>query len=392
MIGDTTNFAEYAGNASTSTPYVIPFRFDAADWVKVTVTTAAGVVTEMEQTTHYTLGGTGSTADGTFTTVVAVPSTSTLRVYREAPGIQSIDLETNTPLPAESLEAQLDRLAMAAADGVPRRFLEKRIREIELTPGPPGPPGPIGATGGTGATGPIGPSGATETTASIIAKLGGADGKIGAEVLPEPLALTEVPVSQVVTDPGTRQRLGMGVVSGATTGLATITVSGSFPGSPIVTTAQILSLADGASGTNRRDSIYAALNAIPAFTAVWETGSLFQNTTNIIRKSVNGLALANDPTALFSVDTSSLGGQLQFSNFNIEGVAGTGTPATPVPEYVGQTAIVTHSDGTLTEWSAVSPTTWLPQTAGIIYNRTASQWERTFIADGTIQTEILPNQ
>jgi hypothetical protein len=62
------------------------------------------------------------------------------------------------------------------------------------------------------------------------------------------------------------------------------------------------------------------------------------------------------------------------------------------PEAVGETVIVNHTDGSKTEWGAVSRTEWLPRTAGIIYNRTESQWERTFISAGTIQTEILPNQ
>ncbi len=67
-----------------------------------------------------------------------------------------------------------------------------------------------------------------------------------------------------------------------------------------------------------------------------------------------------------------------------------GTAATALD----QAAIVTHSDATLTEWACVrlSPVAWLPRTAGIIRNRTTPQWERTFVQDGTIQTEILPDQ
>jgi len=134
MIGSTTNSAEYAGNASTVTAYVIPFRYDAAGWVVVTVADAAGVVTDLEQVTDYTLAGDGATSDGEFTTVVAIPATSTVKVYREAPGTQTLDLEPNTPLPATSLEGQLDRLAMAVMDRVSLRAMEARIRDIELTP------------------------------------------------------------------------------------------------------------------------------------------------------------------------------------------------------------------------------------------------------------------
>lgn len=138
MIGDTTNTAAYAGNESTSTAYVIPFRYDAAGWVFVTVTDADGLITTLEQVTDYTLDGDGTTADGTFTTTAAIPDTSTVNVYREAPGLQSLDLVSNSPLPANSLEAQLDRLAMAAQDSVRERDMEQRIRDIELTPGPIG--------------------------------------------------------------------------------------------------------------------------------------------------------------------------------------------------------------------------------------------------------------
>ena len=61
---------------------------------------------------------------------------------------------------------------------------------------------------------------------------------------------------------------------------------------------------------------------------------------------------------------------------------------------LGQSAIVSHSDDTFTEWAAasLSPLKWLPRTAGILYNRDTFQWERMFIDDGTIQTEILPDQ
>jgi hypothetical protein len=123
MIGTTTNQAEYAGNASPVTAYIIPFRFDAASWVRVTVKNALGEITDLEQVTDYTLGGNGASGTGTFTTVAAVPATSTVTVYRETPGIQTLSLPPNTPLPATAMEAALDRLAMAAADKVTPRQL-----------------------------------------------------------------------------------------------------------------------------------------------------------------------------------------------------------------------------------------------------------------------------
>ena len=136
MIGDTTNFTEYVGNGSTVTAYAIPFRYDAAGWVVVTLRNPAGDVTNLEQIVDYTLGGTGLTANGYFTTVAAVPATHVLTIYREAPGIQSLDLAINTPLPAVSLEAQLDRIAMAAADSIGQREMEARVRPTFSTTAP----------------------------------------------------------------------------------------------------------------------------------------------------------------------------------------------------------------------------------------------------------------
>ena len=160
MVGSTLNIASFVGNGSTVTAYAIPFRYDAAGWVVVTLENPAGVVTTLEQVTDYTLLGDGTTAAGSFRTVLAYPSTHTLTVYRETPGIQSLDLPQNSPLPAVSLEAQLDRLAMAAADSAtPRQIedLQRQLNEIDTTPEPtgnidggtPGGPGSIFIDGGT---------------------------------------------------------------------------------------------------------------------------------------------------------------------------------------------------------------------------------------------------
>lgn len=64
------------------------------------------------------------------------------------------------------------------------------------------------------------------------------------------------------------------------------------------------------------------------------------------------------------------------------------------PEFLGQKCIVTHTDGSKTEWTAVSvsPPQWLPSTPGILQNRDTGLWERTFIEDSIIQTEIIQNQ
>lgn len=134
MIGSTTNTAEYVGNASTVTAYTIPFRYDDPSWVKIIATDSAGVATTLALTTDFLLAGDGLATTGTFTTTAAIPATTTLSVYREAPGLQSLNLETGEPLPSGSVEAQLDRLAMASTDRVTLRLLNSRLPLVLTAP------------------------------------------------------------------------------------------------------------------------------------------------------------------------------------------------------------------------------------------------------------------
>ena len=106
------------------------------------------------------------------------------------------------------------------------------------------------------------------------------------------------------------------------------------------------------------------------------------------------LAAANNPLLNISVNNSTCAGitPALASSTTAAGVAA--LAASPLPAILGQPCIVTHSDGSETEWvaSQLVPAKWLPRTAGILYNRSLAQWERTYIADGTLQTEILPDQ
>lgn len=143
MVGSTTNTVAYEGNGSTSTPYAIPFRYDATSWIVVTVKDADDLITVLEQGTDYTLSGDGAASTGQFVTATAYDDTHTVTVWREAPGLQTLDLTPNTPLPAASLESQLDRLAMAVTDRLTPRAVDDRILAIGA-PGPTGPTGPAG--------------------------------------------------------------------------------------------------------------------------------------------------------------------------------------------------------------------------------------------------------
>jgi hypothetical protein len=69
-------------------------------------------------------------------------------------------------------------------------------------------------------------------------------------------------------------------------------------------------------------------------------------------------------------------------------------PAAATTGTLGQSAIVTHSDSTMSEWVcvAVSPFAWLPRTAGIVWNDDDSEWGRLTFASGSLDLETLPDQ
>lgn len=69
-----------------------------------------------------------------------------------------------------------------------------------------------------------------------------------------------------------------------------------------------------------------------------------------------------------------------------------GAASTPVITAIGQGAIVTHSDGSQTEWGAVSMTLWKPRTAGILLHYSNKFYQASLAADGTAEYTILLNQ
>ena len=73
---------------------------------------------------------------------------------------------------------------------------------------------------------------------------------------------------------------------------------------------------------------------------------------------------------------------------------GSATYTTTTPTEIGESIFTTHSDGTITEWSAssISPAAWIPRTAGIIQHANGDWYRQTLAADGTAEYELLPNQ
>lgn len=118
-VSSTTASLTFTGNNSTSTAYALTgLRFDASSWLDVATISSAGVVTTLTLGTHYTLGGDGSAGTGTLTSTSgnAIPASSTLRVRRNTPLTQGLDLVNGTAPDQPSLEAALDRLTLALQD------------------------------------------------------------------------------------------------------------------------------------------------------------------------------------------------------------------------------------------------------------------------------------
>lgn len=125
-VSSTTASLTFTGNNSTSTAYALTgLRFDASSWLDVATISSAGVVTTLTLGTHYTLGGDGSAGTGTLTSTSgnAIPASATLRVRRNTPLTQGLDLVNGTAPDQPSLEAALDRLTLALQDASRRDTL-----------------------------------------------------------------------------------------------------------------------------------------------------------------------------------------------------------------------------------------------------------------------------
>lgn len=111
-IASETSRAQYAGNNSTVTAYVVPFYFLANADVIVLRTDAAGVETELDETTDYVLTGAGDDSGGEVVTVAAYPNTNLITIYRDPASTQSAEFQASGALPAATLTRGLDKLTM----------------------------------------------------------------------------------------------------------------------------------------------------------------------------------------------------------------------------------------------------------------------------------------
>lgn len=113
-----TSFA-YTGNGAT-TAFSFPLRFLENADVQVYLD---GVLKTI--TTHYTLTGAGGPSGGTVTFVSAPASGVAIELRRSSLPKQTVDLSDSGRTPGDTLETQLDRLAMAGQDQ------SERIETIE---------------------------------------------------------------------------------------------------------------------------------------------------------------------------------------------------------------------------------------------------------------------
>lgn len=105
----------YAGNGST-TAFSYPVKFlENADLV-VVLEDEDGEQTVQTITTHYSVSGAGNSGGGTVTMVTAPATGETVHIYRSTAKKQVVDLTDNSRNPAQSVEDQLDRFAMAEQD------------------------------------------------------------------------------------------------------------------------------------------------------------------------------------------------------------------------------------------------------------------------------------
>jgi hypothetical protein len=122
---------EYAGDGSTKA-FSFPLRFLEAADVRVSLITSTGEETLKVIGTHFTVTGAGNPMGGTVTFIAAPGTTDTVKIARLTQPKQTVDLEDVSRTPADTLERQLDRLAMALQD------VQRQLAEVATTPGPPG--------------------------------------------------------------------------------------------------------------------------------------------------------------------------------------------------------------------------------------------------------------
>lgn len=110
-VASTLCRRDYTANGVT-TAFAADFYFLADADLAVYVTDLANSSTLKTLTTDYTVSGAGNPAGGTVTFNTAPTNNYRVSILRGASLLQPLDLADNDPLPADSVEMELDRLLM----------------------------------------------------------------------------------------------------------------------------------------------------------------------------------------------------------------------------------------------------------------------------------------
>lgn len=117
-ISTTTQRATFTGTGA-QTALSISYKFyEKSDLIVTKRTTATGSETTLTLDSHYSVTG-GNGATGTVTVIAGAtnfPSSVTWTVTRASPRTQALNLAQNDAFPAESLEAQLDKVVLQVQD------------------------------------------------------------------------------------------------------------------------------------------------------------------------------------------------------------------------------------------------------------------------------------
>lgn len=135
MISTTTTKATYTGNASTVTPYVVPFPL-ANDSALVLVETDEDGNSATLDPGDYVFTPTkdinGRITGGSIVTDPAIPATSTLEISRVTPKTQTLDFQVGGSFQPEALESALDRIIMILQEEARDRGEDDTALQIQI--------------------------------------------------------------------------------------------------------------------------------------------------------------------------------------------------------------------------------------------------------------------
>ena len=118
VVSATTTTKSYTGDGSTTsfpTTFVFKGTGSSAELEVIQRTISTGVESTLSYSTHYTVtGGSGST--GTVVAASAPADTVQWHIRRKTTTTQSSNYVTNDPFPADTLEGDIDRLAMSGQE------------------------------------------------------------------------------------------------------------------------------------------------------------------------------------------------------------------------------------------------------------------------------------